>query len=61
MEVKGSLPFSFAIPIFSQINPVPTHDPFEASSNITSGAGKATVIVDILQGFGRREKTTWKT
>jgi hypothetical protein len=53
MEVKGSLPFSFASPNLSQINPVLTHDPFEASSNITSGAGIATVVVDILQGFGR--------
>jgi len=40
----------------NQMNPVSTHAPFETSSNITSGAGIATVVVDVLQGVSRE---TW--
>ena len=42
-----------ASPNLGQMNPVPTHDLFESSSNITSGTGIATVVVDISQGFRR--------
>jgi hypothetical protein len=52
VEAEGSLPL-LATPNLNQMDPVPTHDPLEADSNITSGAGTATVVVDILQGFGR--------
>lgn len=40
-----------ASPNFSQMKPAPTHTPFEASSNITSRAGIAILVIDVLQGF----------